>query len=89
LACLVVGARHGDRVVAFDAHRACLLALQEAIRVATPARLEELCRIVVARVLVRDRDVQAIARTPPLRPFLGKKTAGVPPRGLEDPPAVF
>jgi len=34
-----------DRIRSFDAYRARLLALPEAISVASPARQEELCRI--------------------------------------------
>jgi hypothetical protein len=63
----------GDRIVAFDAHRARLLALQEAIRVATPVRQEELCRIVIERVVVRDRKVDSVVWTPPVRPFFEKQ----------------
>ncbi len=60
----------GDRVIAFDSHRARLLALRDAIAAASPARQEELCRIVVENVVVHDREVTAITWTPPLRPFL-------------------
>jgi hypothetical protein len=59
----------GDRITAFDAYRARVLALPEAIAAASPARLEELCRIVVERVVVRDREVVAIDWTQPARPF--------------------
>ena len=44
--------------------------LPEAIAVASPARREELCRILVERVGVRDREVSAIDWTAPKRPFL-------------------
>src|SRR5664280_3496358 len=47
----------GDRILAFDAYRARVLALPEAIAVASGARREELCRIVVERVVVRDRQL--------------------------------
>ncbi len=60
----------GDRVIAFDTHRARVLALRDAIAAASPARQEELCRIVVENVVVHDREVTAITWTPPLRPFL-------------------
>ena len=63
----------GDRVVAFDAYRTRLLELPEAIAVASPARREELCRIVVEQVLVRDRQVEAIEWTPPVRPFFKRQ----------------
>ena len=61
-----------DRVRSFDAYRTQLLALPEAIAAASPARLEELCRIVVAQVIVRDREVQAIDWTLPARPFFAR-----------------
>ncbi|MGH2512719.1 MAG: hypothetical protein ACRDGQ_08540 [Candidatus Limnocylindrales bacterium] len=57
------------RVRSFDAYRARLLALPEAIPVASPARQEELCRLLVERVTVRDRQVEAIDWVPPARPF--------------------
>jgi hypothetical protein len=50
--------------------------LPEAIAAASPARLEELCRIVVAKVVVRDREVQSIEWTPPARPFFGRDSGG-------------
>jgi DNA invertase Pin-like site-specific DNA recombinase len=62
-----------DRVRSFDAYRARLLALPEAIATATPARREELCRILVERVVVRNREVSAIDWTPPARPFFEKQ----------------
>ena len=63
----------GDRITAFDAYRARILALPEAIAVASPARREELCRIVVEQVVVRDRQIAMIAWTPPARPFFEKQ----------------
>jgi DNA invertase Pin-like site-specific DNA recombinase len=63
----------GDRIRTFDAYRARVLALPEAIEVASPARLEELCRIVVERVVVRDRQLAAIDWTPAARPFFEKQ----------------
>ena len=62
-----------DRIRSFDAYRARLLALPEAIAVASPARREELCRILIERVVVRDREVAAIDWTPPARPFFEKQ----------------
>jgi DNA invertase Pin-like site-specific DNA recombinase len=62
-----------DRIRSFDAYRARLLALPEAIAVASPARREELCRILVERVVVRDREVAAIDWTPPARPFFERQ----------------
>jgi hypothetical protein len=62
-----------DRIRSFHAYRARLLALPEAIAVASPARREELCRILVERVVVRDREVETIAWTPPARPFFEKQ----------------
>ena len=67
-----------DRVTSFDAYRARVLALPEAIAVASPARREELCRIVVERVVVRDREVEAIEWTPPARPFFEKRQRECP-----------
>jgi len=62
-----------DRIKAFDAYRARILALPEAISVASPARREELCRIVVEQVVVRDRRVETIEWTPPVRPFFKRQ----------------
>ena len=67
-----------DRIRSFDAYRARLLALPEAIAVASPARREELCRILVERVVVRDREVAAIDWTPPARPFFEKRQRECP-----------
>jgi hypothetical protein len=85
-----------DRVTSFDAYRAKLLALPDAIAVASPARREELCRIVVERVVVRDREVEAIDWTPPARPFFEKRqrecpqgASGTRPLSDEDPLAWY
>ena len=59
----------GNRIRAFDSHRAQVLALPDAIDVASPKRREELCRIVVQRVVVRDRQLEAIDWMPAARPF--------------------
>ena len=67
-----------DRIRSFDAYRTRLLALPEAIAAASPARREELARIVVQRVVVRDRELQAIDWTPPARPFFAKKQRECP-----------
>jgi hypothetical protein len=40
---------------------------------ASPARREELCRIVVEAVVVNDRMVEEIVWTPPARPFFEKQ----------------
>ena len=69
-----------DRIRSFDAYRVRLLALPEAIAVASPARREELCRILVERVTVRDREISAIHRTPPARPFF--VNSGSAPKGV-------
>jgi hypothetical protein len=80
-----------DRIRSFDAYRARLLALPEAIAVASPARREELCRILVERVVVRDREVAAIEWTPPARPFFEKQRVcpqgalGALPLSADDP----
>jgi hypothetical protein len=50
----------GDRIRAFDAYRARVLALPDAIEAASVERREELCRIVVQRVVVRNQQLAAI-----------------------------
>jgi hypothetical protein len=72
-----------DRIRSFDAYRARVLALPDAIAVASPARREELCRIVIERVVVRDRQVAEIAWTLPVRPFFEKQR--VCPQGDSNP----
>ena len=67
-----------DRIRSFDAYRARLLALPDAIAVATPARREELCRILVERVTVKDREIEMIDWTPPARPFFEKRRRECP-----------
>ena len=62
-----------DRIRSFDTYRARVLELPEAIAVASPARLEELCRIVIERVVIRDRQLDSIVWTPPVRPFFEKQ----------------
>jgi hypothetical protein len=75
-----------DRIRSFDAYRARILGLPEAIAVASQARREELCRIVIERIVVNDLLVESIAWIP--QATVLRKTAGVPPRGLKHPPAV-
>jgi hypothetical protein len=72
----------GGGVAVFDAHRTRILELPEAVAVASPIRREELCRIVLERVVVRDREVEAMDWTPAAHPFF-EKQRGVPPRGFE------
>jgi hypothetical protein len=68
-----------DRIRSFDAYRTRLLALPEAITVALPDR-----RLAGGRAQPAPGDDRLDARGDAgLR-----KTAGVPPRGLGDPPAV-
>jgi hypothetical protein len=62
-----------DRIRSFDAYQARVLGLPEAIAVASPARREELCRIVIERIVVNDRQLEAIEWTPPMRPFFEKQ----------------
>jgi hypothetical protein len=62
-----------DRIRSFDAYRTRVLGLPEAIAVASQARREELCRIVIERIVVNDRQVEAIVWTPPGRPFFEKQ----------------
>jgi hypothetical protein len=63
----------GDRIAVFDTYRARILTLPDVIAAASPALREELCRIVVERVVVRDREVESIEWTPPARPFFEKQ----------------
>jgi hypothetical protein len=58
---------------AFDAYRTRILALTDAIAAASPARLEELCRIVVQRVVVADRRLRTIEWVSAARPFFEKQ----------------
>ena len=74
----------GDRIAHFDAFRAQVLALPEAIAAASPARREELCRVIVRRVVVGDREVEAIEWTPAARPFF-QKMERVCPQGDSNP----
>ena len=72
-----------DRIRSFDAYRARVLGLPEAIAIASPARREELCRIVIERIVVNDREVEAIEWTPPMRPFFEQQR--VCPQGDSNP----
>ena len=72
-----------DRIRSFDTYRARVLELPEAIAVASPARREELCQIVIERVVVRDRQLESIVWTPPVRPFFEKQR--VCPQGDSNP----
>jgi hypothetical protein len=69
----------GDRIRTFDAYRANLLALPAAIAVASPARQEELCRIVVERVVVNDLQVEATCGR--RRQGRSSKDSGSAPKG--------
>jgi DNA invertase Pin-like site-specific DNA recombinase len=73
----------GDRIRAFDAYRTRILALPDAIAAASPARLEELCRIVIQQVVVADRQLTAIEWVPAARPFFEKQR--VCPQGDSNP----
>ena len=53
-------------------------ALPNTIEVASPARREELARIVVQQVVVRDRQVQSITWTAAARPFFEKRQRACP-----------
>ncbi len=73
-----------DRVTSFDAYRARVLALPEATAAASPARREELCRLVVEPVVVRDRQLHSIG----WRRLLGRssrKDGGSAPKGARGP----
>ncbi len=63
----------GDRIRTFDAYRARVLDLPVAIEAASLARREELSRIVVQRVVVHDRRLEAIEWTPAARPFFERQ----------------
>jgi hypothetical protein len=63
----------GDRICTFDAYRARVLELPDAIEAASPARREELSRIVIQRVVVRDGRLEAIEWTPAVRPFFERQ----------------
>jgi hypothetical protein len=63
----------GDRIRGFDAYRTRILALPDAIAAASPARLEELSRNVVLRVVVADRQLKVLERDPAARPFFEKQ----------------
>ncbi|HEY5520449.1 MAG TPA: hypothetical protein VIK08_07310, partial [Candidatus Limnocylindrales bacterium] len=67
-----------DRIRSFDAYRTRLLELPDAIAAASPARREELARVVVQQVVVRDRQVQSIDWTPLARPFFAKRQRECP-----------
>lgn len=62
-----------DRVRSFDAFRTQLLTLPEAIAAASPSRRAELCRIVVQRVIVDDRQLGSLIWTPPSAPFFDRQ----------------
>jgi hypothetical protein len=63
----------GDRIRTFDAYRARVLELPDAIEAASPARREELSRIVIQRVVVRDRRLASIEWIPAARPFFERQ----------------
>jgi hypothetical protein len=73
----------GDRIRAFDAYRTRILALPDAIAAASPARLEELCRIVIQQVVVADRQLRTIEWVSAARPFFEKQR--VCPQGDSNP----
>jgi DNA invertase Pin-like site-specific DNA recombinase len=68
----------GDRLRTFDAYRARVLELPAAIDAASPGRREELSRIVLQRVVVRDRRLEAIEWAPAVRPFFEKRQRECP-----------
>ncbi len=74
----------GDRIRTFDAYRARVLALPAAIEASSPAQREELCRIVVQRVGVRNRQVAGIEWVPAALPFFAKRQR-VCPQGDSNP----
>jgi site-specific DNA recombinase len=72
-----------NRVAQFDSYRKRILELPDAIASASPERREELCRIVLAKVVVRDRRVEAIQWVPAVRPFFERQR--VCPQGDSNP----
>ena len=62
-----------DRIRFFDTYRARVLELPDAIEAASTARREELSRIVVQRVVVRDRDLASIEWVSAVRPFFERQ----------------
>jgi hypothetical protein len=79
----LAGLPDGDRTIAFDIFRARVLDLRDSIAVASPARQEELCRILIEEVAVLDRHVAEITWTPAARPFFEKRQR-VCPQGDSD-----
>ena len=63
----------GDRVKVFDAYRAQVLGLADAIGFAAPGRQEELCHIVLERVVVDDREIEAVEWAAPVRTFFERQ----------------
>jgi hypothetical protein len=57
--------------------------LPEAIAAPNQARREELCRIVIERIIVNDRRVESIVWMPQARPFFEKQR--VCPQGDSNP----
>ena len=84
-----------DRIAHFDAYRARILALPEAVAAASLARREELCRIVLERVVVRDGEVEAIEWVPAVRPFFKRQRvcpqggSGTRPLSDDDDPLAW
>jgi hypothetical protein len=77
-----------DRVIAFDTHRARILALPDAISVASAEKREQLARIVIQRVVVADRQILAIEWTAPAQPFQ-KRQQACPQGGSSTRPLSF
>jgi len=71
----------GDRITSFDAYRASVLTLPDALAAASPVRRAELCRMVIERVVIRDRQLQSIRWTPAGRPFFEKRQRECPQGG--------
>ena len=74
---------NNDRIRSFDDYRVRVVELPEAIAVVSPARREELCRIVIERVVVNHRQLESIVWTPPARPFF--ENSGSAPKGAQAP----
>ncbi|HET7494186.1 MAG TPA: recombinase family protein [Candidatus Limnocylindrales bacterium] len=67
------GLPHGDRIRLFDAYRAEVLGLAQAVEAASPSQREELCHIVIDRVVVRDREIETLEWAHPVRVFFERQ----------------
>jgi DNA invertase Pin-like site-specific DNA recombinase len=75
-----------EKLVRFEAYRQIAVSVAEALEAFTAEQRQELVRILIERVTVRNRQVTAssIAWSPPMRPFFERVTMA-PPEGIEPP----